>query len=165
MANGDGEGSFFAEDFDGRFLFTSESVGEGHPDKMCDQISDAVLDAHLRQDPDAKVACETVTKTGMVMILGEITSQVGSPGKVFIVIFLSSPRSITRRLSAILSSKSVTMRAARGWTTGRCQSWWLCSTSRQTLPGESGHRRTVMTPGLETRLVHSFSLQFIPKLV
>ena len=76
MANGDGEGSFFAEDFDGRFLFTSESVGEGHPDKMCDQISDAILDAHLRQDPDAKVACETVTKTGMVMILGEITSQV-----------------------------------------------------------------------------------------
>jgi len=58
-----------------RFLFTSESVGEGHPDKMCDQISDAILDAHLKQDPDAKVACETVTKTGMVIILGEITSK------------------------------------------------------------------------------------------
>ncbi|CAK1598781.1 unnamed protein product [Parnassius mnemosyne] len=57
------------------FLFTSESVGEGHPDKMCDQISDAVLDAHLRQDPDAKVACETVTKTGMVLLCGEITSK------------------------------------------------------------------------------------------
>jgi len=57
------------------FLFTSESVGEGHPDKMCDQISDAVLDAHLQQDPDAKVACETVTKTGMIMICGEITSK------------------------------------------------------------------------------------------
>lgn len=56
------------------FLFTSESVGEGHPDKMCDQISDAVLDAHLKQDPNAKVACETVTKTGMVMLCGEITS-------------------------------------------------------------------------------------------
>ena len=84
MANGDGEGSFFAEDFDGRFLFTSESVGEGHPDKMCDQISDAILDAHLRQDPDARVACETVTKTGMVMILGEITSQVGRRGKVLL---------------------------------------------------------------------------------
>ncbi|XP_014669443.1 PREDICTED: S-adenosylmethionine synthase isoform type-1-like [Priapulus caudatus] len=56
------------------FLFTSESVGEGHPDKICDQISDAVLDAHLKQDPFAKVACETVTKTGMVMICGEITS-------------------------------------------------------------------------------------------
>ncbi|TRY80541.1 hypothetical protein TCAL_04795 [Tigriopus californicus] len=58
-----------------KFLFTSESVGEGHPDKMCDQISDAVLDAHLRQDPDCKVACETVTKTGMIMICGEITSK------------------------------------------------------------------------------------------
>ncbi|XP_068631484.1 S-adenosylmethionine synthase isoform X1 [Battus philenor] len=57
------------------FLFTSESVGEGHPDKMCDQISDAVLDAHLRQDPDAKVACETVTKTGMILLCGEITSK------------------------------------------------------------------------------------------
>ena len=56
-----------------RILFTSESVGEGHPDKMCDQISDAILDAHLKQDPDAKVACETVTKTGMVMVCGEIT--------------------------------------------------------------------------------------------
>ncbi|XP_013164755.1 PREDICTED: S-adenosylmethionine synthase isoform X2 [Papilio xuthus] len=57
------------------FLFTSESVGEGHPDKMCDQISDAVLDAHLKQDPDAKVACETVTKTGMILLCGEITSK------------------------------------------------------------------------------------------
>jgi len=57
------------------YLFTSESVGEGHPDKMCDQISDAVLDAHLRKDPDSKVACETVTKTGMIMICGEITSK------------------------------------------------------------------------------------------
>jgi S-adenosylmethionine synthetase len=56
------------------FLFTSESVSEGHPDKMCDQISDAVLDAHLKIDPNAKVACETVTKTGMVMLCGEITS-------------------------------------------------------------------------------------------
>ena len=79
MANGDRGGSFFNEQFDGRFLFTSESVGEGHPDKMCDQISDAILDAHLKQDPEAKVACETVTKTGMVMILGEITSQVRKP--------------------------------------------------------------------------------------
>uniref|UniRef100_A0AC35TYI3 S-adenosylmethionine synthase n=1 Tax=Rhabditophanes sp. KR3021 TaxID=114890 RepID=A0AC35TYI3_9BILA len=60
---------------DGVFLFTSESVSEGHPDKMCDQISDAVLDAHLAQDPNAKVACETVTKTGMVMLCGEITSK------------------------------------------------------------------------------------------
>ncbi|XP_076648469.1 S-adenosylmethionine Synthetase isoform X4 [Halictus rubicundus] len=60
---------------DTSFLFTSESVGEGHPDKMCDQISDAILDAHLKQDPDAKVACETVTKTGMILLCGEITSK------------------------------------------------------------------------------------------
>ncbi|XP_065830922.1 S-adenosylmethionine synthase-like [Oscarella lobularis] len=57
------------------FLFTSESVGEGHPDKMCDQISDAILDECLRSDPLSKVACETATKTGMIMVLGEITTK------------------------------------------------------------------------------------------
>ncbi|UXI14145.1 S-adenosylmethionine synthase-like [Sarcoptes scabiei] len=56
------------------FLFTSESVGEGHPDKMCDQISDAVLNAFLKLDPNSKVACETIAKTGMIMVFGEITS-------------------------------------------------------------------------------------------
>lgn len=55
-------------------LFTSESVTEGHPDKMCDQISDAVLDAIFEQDPNARVACETAIKTGFVMLLGEITT-------------------------------------------------------------------------------------------
>ncbi len=55
-------------------LFTSESVTEGHPDKMCDQISDAVLDACIDQDPRSRVACETATKTGYVMLLGEITT-------------------------------------------------------------------------------------------
>ena len=57
-----------------RLLFTSESVTEGHPDKMCDQISDAVLDAILEQDPQARVACETAIKTGFVLLLGEITT-------------------------------------------------------------------------------------------
>ncbi len=57
-----------------KYLFTSESVTEGHPDKMCDQISDAVLDACLEQDPRSRVACETATKTGFVMIMGEITT-------------------------------------------------------------------------------------------
>lgn len=57
------------------FLFTSESVNEGHPDKLADQVSDAVLDACLAQDPLSKVACETATKTGMVMIFGEITTK------------------------------------------------------------------------------------------
>ena len=57
-----------------KLLFTSESVTEGHPDKMCDQISDAVLDACLEQDPFSRVACETATKTGFVALLGEITT-------------------------------------------------------------------------------------------
>jgi S-adenosylmethionine synthetase len=56
------------------YLFTSESVTEGHPDKMCDQISDAILDAILHDDPAARVACETATTTGTVMVLGEITT-------------------------------------------------------------------------------------------
>ncbi len=55
-------------------LFTSESVTEGHPDKMCDQISDAVVDAIMKQDPHARIACETAVKTGFVMLLGEITT-------------------------------------------------------------------------------------------
>ncbi|MBN1373471.1 MAG: methionine adenosyltransferase [Anaerolineaceae bacterium] len=58
-----------------RYLFTSESVTEGHPDKICDQVSDAVLDACLAQDPMSRVACETATKTGFIMLLGEITTQ------------------------------------------------------------------------------------------
>ena len=58
-----------------KILFTSESVTEGHPDKMCDQISDAVLDACLEQDPYSRVACEVATKTGYVMLLGEITTE------------------------------------------------------------------------------------------
>jgi len=58
-----------------KLMFTSESVTEGHPDKICDQISDAVLDACLDQDPFSRVACETATKTGYVMLLGEITTR------------------------------------------------------------------------------------------
>ena len=58
-----------------QLFFTSESVTEGHPDKMCDQISDAVLDACLEQDPMSRVACETATKTGFVMCFGEITTK------------------------------------------------------------------------------------------
>ena len=58
-----------------RFLFTSESVTEGHPDKIADQISDAILDACLREDPNSRVACETLTCTGLVVIAGEITTK------------------------------------------------------------------------------------------
>jgi S-adenosylmethionine synthetase len=56
------------------FLFTSESVSEGHPDKVADQISDALLDEFLRQDPKSKVACETMVTTGLVVMAGEVTT-------------------------------------------------------------------------------------------
>ena len=56
-------------------LFTSESVTEGHPDKICDQISDAVLDALMEQDPMSRVACETAITTGLVLVMGEITTK------------------------------------------------------------------------------------------
>ena len=55
-------------------LFTSESVTEGHPDKLCDQVSDAILDALIKDDKTSRVACETLTKTGFVMVAGEVTS-------------------------------------------------------------------------------------------
>ena len=58
----------------GKWLFSSESVTEGHPDKVCDQISDAVLDAILEQDPMARVACETACTTGMVLVMGEVST-------------------------------------------------------------------------------------------
>lgn len=58
-----------------KYLFTSESVTEGHPDKLCDQVSDAVLDALLKQDPNSRVACECATKTGYLMAMGEITTE------------------------------------------------------------------------------------------
>src|SRR5690606_14446254 len=59
----------------GRHLFTSESVTEGHPDKICDQISDAVLDAFLKEDPYARVACEVSVATGLVLVIGEISTK------------------------------------------------------------------------------------------
>ena len=60
---------------DDKFLFTSESVTLGHPDKLCDYVSDSVLDACLAEDPESKVACETATKGRTIMILGEITTK------------------------------------------------------------------------------------------
>ena len=60
------------------YIFTSESVSGGHPDKVCDQVSDAILDAYLAEDPNSRVACETMIKNNMVYIAGEITS-LGNP--------------------------------------------------------------------------------------
>src|SRR5688500_13263614 len=57
------------------YLFTSESVSEGHPDKIADQISDAILDAMLKQDPNSRVACETLVTTGLVVVAGEVTTK------------------------------------------------------------------------------------------
>jgi S-adenosylmethionine synthetase len=59
---------------EGKWFFTSEAVTMGHPDKMADQVSDAVLDAIIKDDPNARVACETLVKTGMVLVAGEITT-------------------------------------------------------------------------------------------
>ena len=59
-----------------KILFTSESVTEGRPDKMCDAISDAILDAIMKEDPMGRVACETATTTGLVLVMGEITTSV-----------------------------------------------------------------------------------------
>ena len=68
-----------------KHLFTSESVTKGHPDKICDQISDGILDAMLEQDPMSRVACETTCTTGQVLIMGEITTnaQVDIPARSF----------------------------------------------------------------------------------
>jgi len=57
------------------FLFTSESVAAGHPDKLCDYISDSILDAYLKQDPESKVACETCVKNNICMVFGEVNSK------------------------------------------------------------------------------------------
>jgi S-adenosylmethionine synthetase len=75
---------------DGRHLFTSESVTEGHPDKIADQISDSVLDALIAQDPKSRVACETLVTTGLVVMAGEITTNA-------IVDFQEIARSDSRR--------------------------------------------------------------------
>mgnify|MGYP000064733958 CR=1 FL=1 len=65
------------------FVFTSESVSEGHPDKICDQISDAILDAHLTGDPASRVACETLVTTNLVVVAGEDRWSIGPKGSEF----------------------------------------------------------------------------------
>ena len=77
-------------------LFTSESVTEGHPDKLCDQVSDAILDALIAQDPMSRVACETCTNTGFVLVMGEITTNASKVnGLVLAPVFMFMTR-ITR---------------------------------------------------------------------
>lgn len=77
-------------------LFTSESVTEGHPDKICDAISDAILDALLEQDPMSRVACETCTTTGYVMVMGEITSNAHTliSSRLYVIPFAKSATTV-----------------------------------------------------------------------
>lgn len=98
----------------GKYFFTSESVTEGHPDKVADQISDAVLDTLLAQDPNAHVACETLVTTGMAVIAGEITTTgyADLPHVVRETIreigYTSSDMDSTSRCSVCCSTRSVT---------------------------------------------------------
>ena len=80
-----------------KILFTSESVTEGHPDKVCDSISDAILDAMMAQDPMSRVACETATTTGLVLVMGEITTK----ANVDIQKILSVRSDMTMRIMAL----------------------------------------------------------------
>ena len=102
-----------------KLLFTSESVTEGHPDKICDQISDAILDVMLEQDPMSRVACETCTTTGLVMVMGEITSN----AKVDI-----------RTLSETQSEKLVIQEVNTALMLTHVQLWWHLTNSLQILP-------------------------------
>ena len=83
-------------------IFTSESVTEGHPDKVCDQISDGVLDAILAQDPYGRVACETICTTGMVMVMGEISTNC----------YVDIPSVAWRRSATMTPPAALTPRAA-----------------------------------------------------
>ena len=80
-----------------KLLFTSESVTEGHPDKICDQISDAVLDALIEQDPMSRVACETAITTGLVLVMGEVTTK----GYVDNLVATSIDAAISKQLTSI----------------------------------------------------------------
>ena len=77
-----------------RHLFTSESVTEGHPDKICDQISDSILDALLENDPQARVACETTVTTGLVLVAGEISTST----------YVDIPKLVRKTVKSIFSS-------------------------------------------------------------
>ena len=118
---------------DGNFLFTSESVilitppytlqvNEGHPDKICDQVSDAVLDACLAEDPDSRVACETCTKTGMVMVFGEITTK-AKVSKMLNFLTQVDYEAVVRKACQDIgyddANNKGTMMQRRDWTTER----------------------------------------------
>ena len=88
----------------GDFLFTSESVTEGHPDKMADQISDGVLDAVMADDPNGRVACETLVNTGLVVVSGEISTTT----------YVDVPKIVLPTPSSLAFESSTSSRSARG---------------------------------------------------
>ena len=83
-----------------RRLFTSESVTEGHPDKMCDQVSDAILDALMEKDPMSRVACETAMTTGLVLVMGEVTTNAYVDIQKIAIPFV---RSVTPEVNTVLT--------------------------------------------------------------
>ena len=91
------------------FLFTSESVSEGHPDKVADQISDAILDAIFKQDPRSRVAAETLTNTGLVVLAGEITTNAH-------VDYIQVARDTIKRIGYDNTTTASTTRAAPSWS-------------------------------------------------
>ena len=100
-------------------LFTSESVTEGHPDKMCDQIADAVLDACLREDPHSRVACEALTTTGLVVLAGEITTSANLDFQTIVrdtIKQIGYDRSITAPAACWWRSASNLPTSPRAWT-------------------------------------------------
>ena len=89
------------------FVFTSESVSEGHPDKIADQISDGILDAILAEDPRARVACETLVKTGVVIVAGEITTEAWVDFEQISKFFLGGPARLSGELGNVVLATGV----------------------------------------------------------
>src|SRR5574341_1122775 len=103
------------------YIFTSESVTEGHPDKICDQISDAFLDEYLRQDPDSRVAIETMTTTDFVAVVGAVTSTAKFDKQAQEEIVIKTIREIDKKTSRSKKNFRITIGATSWKITGFCR--------------------------------------------